>query len=65
MQVCWGKLELNSAGHRPSRIKFDDPWFIFLLYIQGLNLVVTFVLYYIYNAEEIIANIYKTVGLIH
>ncbi len=24
-QVCWGKLELNSAGHRPSRIKFDDP----------------------------------------
>ncbi len=25
MQVCWGKLELNSAGHRPSRIKFDDP----------------------------------------
>ncbi len=21
----WGKLELNSAGHRPSRIKFDDP----------------------------------------
>ncbi len=26
MQVCWGKLELNSAGHRPSRIKFDDPW---------------------------------------
>ncbi len=27
MQVCWGMLELNSAGHRPSRIKFDDPWF--------------------------------------
>ncbi len=27
-QVCWGKLELNSAGHRPSRIKFDDPWSI-------------------------------------
>ncbi len=26
MQVCWDKLELNSAGHRPSRIKFDDPW---------------------------------------
>ncbi len=26
-QVCWGKLELNSAGHRPSRIKFDDPWY--------------------------------------
>ncbi len=26
-QVCWGKLELNSAGHRPSRIKFDDPCF--------------------------------------
>ncbi len=25
-QVCWGKLELNSAGHRPSRIKFDDHW---------------------------------------
>ncbi len=25
-QVCWGKLELNSAGHRPSRIKFGDPW---------------------------------------
>ncbi len=24
-QVCWGKLELNSAGLRPSRIKFDDP----------------------------------------
>ncbi len=24
-QVFWGKLELNSAGHRPSRIKFDDP----------------------------------------
>ncbi len=24
-QVCWGKLELNSAGHRPSRIKFGDP----------------------------------------
>ncbi len=24
-QVCWGKLELNYAGHRPSRIKFDDP----------------------------------------
>ncbi len=24
-QVCWGKLELNSAGHWPSRIKFDDP----------------------------------------
>ncbi len=26
-QVCWDKLELNSAGHRPSRIKFGDPWF--------------------------------------
>jgi len=25
-QVCWGKLELNSAGNRPSRIKSDDPW---------------------------------------
>ncbi len=24
-QVCWGKLELNSAGHRPSRTEFDDP----------------------------------------
>ncbi len=24
-QVCWDKLELNSAGHRPSRIKFGDP----------------------------------------
>ncbi len=24
-QVCWGKLELNSAGHRPSRNKFKDP----------------------------------------
>ncbi len=24
-EVCWGKFELNSAGHRPSRIKFDDP----------------------------------------
>ncbi len=22
--MCWGKLKLNSAGHRPSRIKFDD-----------------------------------------
>ncbi len=21
-QVCWGKLELNSAGHRPSRTEF-------------------------------------------
>ncbi len=27
MQVCWGKLELNSAGHWPSRTEFDDPWF--------------------------------------
>ncbi len=27
MQVCWGKLELNSAGHRPSRTEFDDPCF--------------------------------------
>ncbi len=25
-QVCWGKLELNSAEHRPSRIKFGDPY---------------------------------------
>ncbi len=25
-QVCWGKLELNSAGVL-SRIKFDDPWY--------------------------------------
>ncbi len=24
-QACRGKLELNSAGHRPSRIKFGDP----------------------------------------
>ncbi len=24
-EVCWGKLELNSAGHRSSRIKFGDP----------------------------------------
>ncbi len=31
MQVCWGKLELNSAGHRPCRIKFDDPCFIAFL----------------------------------
>ncbi len=23
VQVCWGKLELNSAEHRPARIKFD------------------------------------------
>ncbi len=26
-QVCWGKLELNSAGHRPSRTKFGHPCF--------------------------------------
>ncbi len=26
MQVCWGKLELNSAGHRPSRTEFGQPW---------------------------------------
>ncbi len=25
-QVCWDKLELNSAGHGPSRIKFGDPY---------------------------------------
>ncbi len=25
-QVCWGKLELNSAGHRPSRNECGDPW---------------------------------------
>ncbi len=25
MQVCWGKLEQNSAGHRPSRTKFEQP----------------------------------------
>ncbi len=25
-QVCRGKLELNAAGHRPSRSKFGDPW---------------------------------------
>ncbi len=25
--MCWGKLKLNSAGHRPSRTEFDDPWF--------------------------------------
>ncbi len=25
MQVCWGKLELNSAGHRPSRTEYGDP----------------------------------------
>ncbi len=25
-QVCWGKLELNSAGHRPSRTECGDPW---------------------------------------
>ncbi len=24
-QVCWGKLELNSAGHRPSKTKFGNP----------------------------------------
>ncbi len=24
--MCWGELELNSAGHWPFRIKFDDPW---------------------------------------
>ncbi len=24
--VCWGKLELNSAGHQASRTKFGDPW---------------------------------------
>ncbi len=24
-QVFWGKLELNSAGHRPSRTEFRDP----------------------------------------
>ncbi len=26
-QVCWGKLELNSAGHRPSRTECGDPCF--------------------------------------
>ncbi len=32
-EVCWGKLEPNSAGHRPSRIKFDDPCcMVYLLY---------------------------------
>ncbi len=25
MQVCWGKLELNTAGHRPSRTEFGQP----------------------------------------
>ncbi len=26
MQVCWGKLELNSAVQGPSRAEFDDPY---------------------------------------
>ncbi len=25
MQVCWGKLELNSAEHQPSKTEFGDP----------------------------------------
>ncbi len=25
MQVCWSKLELNSAGRRPSRTEFGQP----------------------------------------
>ncbi len=25
MQMCWSKLELNSAGHRPSRTEFGQP----------------------------------------
>ncbi len=45
-QVCWGKLELNSAGHRPSRTEFGHPaleqvtssrmgtcWFFFYTYV--------------------------------
>ncbi len=45
-QVFWGKLELNSAGHRPSRTEFGHPaleqvtssrmgtcWFFFYTYI--------------------------------
>ncbi len=41
-QVCWGKLELNPAGHRPSRNKFDDPWFSwFLLVLMVLHFILT------------------------
>ncbi len=45
-QVFWGKLELNSAGHRPSRTEFGHPaleqvtsskmgtwWFFFYTYV--------------------------------
>ncbi len=36
-QVCWGKLELNSAGHRPSRTKFSDHCARWWLKVSGFH----------------------------
>ncbi len=36
-QVCWGKLELNSAGHRPSRIKFV---YIYIYFFNGIYIYI-------------------------
>ncbi len=46
-QVCWGKLELNSAGHRPSRIKFDDPWFRLIKWKKDLHTVIPFIQFFL------------------
>ncbi len=39
-QVFWGKLELNSAGHQPSRTVFGHPWFKPFVFFCSLSVFV-------------------------
>ncbi len=46
-QVCWGKLELISAGHRPSRTECGDPCYRWsaLNAVSSWNLAFWFIIY--------------------
>ncbi len=62
MQVCWGKLELNSAGLRPSGPSLDSPG----LKEQHLVEIEIFCkITIVFTVLKVFLNINATVNLLH
>ncbi len=51
-QVCWVRLDLNSAGHRPSRTEFGHPWFKGIVHPQ-MKILSSF------THPEVVPNLYE------
>ncbi len=58
-QVCWGKLELNSAGHRPSRTEFGDLCTRdYLCILRGMNWLIRLFLHYVWRTHGVVSEVW-------